>query len=243
MPQPEGTFRTFVGGATGYTGRHVVEEILLRKVITHAHVRPGSGSRDQWVRRFETLGALVDSTRWELEAMTATLQRIQPTHVFSLLGTTRSKAKADKTGGSSYIAVDYNLSVMLLEAALAAGSQPCFIFLSSLGASSTTSNAYLKVRGDVEDMIKASGLPHLIVQPAIITGPDRGESRLLEPASAASANALLFVAGLFGARKMRSRYSSMTGRELAKGIVHIALNHDRGQSNGRTITYEDVRAL
>ena len=241
MSQHDSASIAFVAGATGYTGRYVVQQLTQRKVRTFAHIRANSSSRAEWSARFESYGAMVDVTPWDQAPMRSTLQRIQPTHVFSLLGTTLSKARADKTGSSDYKSVDYNLTAMMLDAAVAAGSNPCFTFLSSLGASAESGNEYLKVRGQLENMIRSSGLPWLIVQPAIITGPDRTEARTFEPLSAFMLNGFLEVAALFGARRMQARYASMTGSTLASGIVDFALRSDRSPRTGRIISYEDIR--
>jgi uncharacterized protein YbjT (DUF2867 family) len=218
-----------------------VQQLLQLGVTVHAHVRPDSASREKWVKHFQAEGAVVDSTPWDAQSMRAALKRIGSTHVFSLLGTTRSRARADKSGRSTYDAVDYRLTALLLDAASTSGTNPRFVYLSSLGATISTSNQYLRVRGLMEKMIRDSGLPYVIVQPAIITGPDRDEVRLLEPASAALGNAVLRVIALFGGSRLRARYSSMTGRDLAHGIVHFAMSGPAQRGSGITITYEEIR--
>ena len=85
--------RVFVAGATGYTGREVVRRCAELGAETVAHVRPDSARIHEWERRFGALGARVDATPWELQAMCATLVRLRPTHVFALLGTTRARAR------------------------------------------------------------------------------------------------------------------------------------------------------
>ena len=46
----------FVAGATGFTGREVVAELVRRGVRTLAHVRPDSSRLDEWRERFEAMG-------------------------------------------------------------------------------------------------------------------------------------------------------------------------------------------
>lgn len=214
----------FVAGATGYTGREVVRECRARKLETIAHVRPDSRSLEDWRRRFEQLGARVDTTAWELGAMTATLQALQPAQVYSLLGTTRARGKAD-TGSAvpeTYEAVDFGLSVMLLEAAVACGSKPRFVYLSAMGAGGRPMNAYMDVRKRVEAAIRGSELPFLIARPGFITGDDREEWRAGERIAATISNGTLKLLGALGAKQLANRYTSMTGAELARALVELA---------------------
>lgn len=213
----------FVAGATGYTGREVVRECRARGLETVAHVRPDSRSLDDWRRRFEQLGARVDTSAWELGAMTSTFAALAPAQVYSLLGTTRSRGKAD-TGSAvpeTYEAVDYGLSVMLLEAAVACGSKPRFIYLSAMGAGGRPMNAYMDVRKRVEAAIRGSELPYLIARPGFITGDDREEWRAGERIAATISNGALSLLGALGAKKLATRYTSMSGTELARAMVEL----------------------
>lgn len=214
----------FVAGATGYTGREVVRECRARGLETVAHVRPDSRSLADWRARFEQLGARVDTTAWQLDAMIATLQALQPKQVYSLLGTTRKRGKID-TGSvvpETYEAVDYGLSVMLLEAAVACGSKPRFVYLSAMGAGGRPMNAYMDVRKRVEAAIHGSELPYLVARPGFITGEDRDEWRPGERIAARISDGALSLLGALGAKQLATRYTSMTGAELARALVELA---------------------
>jgi uncharacterized protein YbjT (DUF2867 family) len=157
---------------------------------------------------------------------------LRPDFVFALLGTTRARAARDEraTGrAAGYEAVDYGLTVMLLRAALAAGIRPRFVYLSSLGARATSRNPYLAVRGRFEDELIASGLPYLIVQPSFISGSDRDERRVTERVASVAADALLGVAALMGAGRLRDRWSTLTGDALAAGMVRLSLDAPGGR--------------
>ena len=132
----------FVAGATGYTGREVVRELVGRGVRTVAHVRPDSARVEEWRDRFEASGAAVDTSPWGDAEMTLTLSSLQPTHVFSLLGTTRERRRRSASRGAaeSYESIDIRLTAMLIRAAVASGSRPRFVYLSSLGVREHTSN-------------------------------------------------------------------------------------------------------
>ncbi len=219
------TERAFVAGATGYTGQAVVAALLERGVETHAHVRPDSKSLDRWRERFEALGATVDNTAWEAEAMAKTLADLQPTAVFSLLGTTRKRAAGEGMGAEeAYETIDYGLSVLLLEACTKAAPQARFVYLSSLGVRDDTRNPYLSARARVERKLRDGTQPHTIARPSFITGPDRAEDRPAERMGAAVGDALLTAVGWFGGKGIRDRYSSMNAATLGAGLVRAAFD-------------------
>jgi uncharacterized protein YbjT (DUF2867 family) len=217
--------KAFVAGATGYTGRAVVRALHARDIAAFAHVRPDSSQLDVWRERFRAM-AEVDTTPWELSAMTETMARVRPGVVFGLLGTTRSRAReARKQGGNdSYETVDYGLTAMLLQALKAAAVPAKFVYLSSMGVGPNSSNPYISVRWRLETELRASGMPYVIARPAFITGSDRDEFRLMERGLSIISDALLNMAGLVGARGIRDRFHSLTGDQLARGLVAAALS-------------------
>lgn len=220
--------RILVFGATGYTGLEVVRSCTELALPTMAHVRPDSPLLEDWRHRLMLLGATVDTTPWELAPMTDTIGRIRPTHVFVLLGTTRARRRQESAAArdETYEAVDYGLSHLVLEAVLAAGVRARFVYLSAAGASERASSSYMRVRGRLEEEIRASGLPYLIARPAIISGPDRAELRPLERLAAVVGDRTLGVLAAFGARRLRDRYRSITGHELADALVTLALDDE-----------------
>jgi uncharacterized protein YbjT (DUF2867 family) len=221
------TSRAFVAGATGYTGREVVRQLVERGVETIAHVRPSSSRLDEWRDRFGKLGAMVDSTAWSEQAMGATLTRIAPTHVFALLGTTKARGRAAARAGArpeSYESVDYALTSTLIRAAVRAGSEPRFVYLSAIGVRAGVTSAYLQARWRIESELRASGLTYTIARPGFITGPDRDERRPLERASATVVDGVLAVVGAFGGTRLRQRYRSTTSSTLAQALVRLAFD-------------------
>lgn len=216
----------FVAGATGYTGREVVRALVTRGVRTVAHVRPDSPRVDEWRQRFESEGAAVDTTPWEEGEMTRTLTTLQPTHVFALLGTTRARGKRAAAAGTieSYETVDFGLTALLIRAAVASGSRPRFVYLSALGVREHATNAYLAARWRAESLLRASGLPYTIARPALITGPGRDDARPMERLGAAVAAVAAGVARVVGAHRVAGRIRSLTGAQLAAGLVRHAFD-------------------
>ncbi|MCX4243252.1 NAD(P)H-binding protein [Paraliomyxa miuraensis] len=229
----------FVAGATGYTGRAVVDALVERGVRTVAHVRPDSPRRAEWTERWQSRGAEADATPWDEAALTRTLRTLRPTVVLALLGTTRARARREGKGAvEGYEAIDHGLTMMLLSAARACGSGPRFVYLSAAGLSEGTRNPYMRVRVRVEQALREGELPYTIARPSFITGSERDESRLGERVGAVVADGLLGLAGMLGGRTLRDRYQSMTNVELAAGLVRVAL--DPGFEN-RVAEGEDLR--
>ncbi|MBK7584995.1 MAG: NAD(P)H-binding protein [Myxococcales bacterium] len=210
----------FVAGATGYTGRELVRILAESGRHPIAHVRPDSSRLDEWRARFEALGAEVDTTVWEPERMAETLQRLSPSVVYALLGTTRARGRAS-AGKDDYESVDYALTALLLTAAKHADPQPRFVYLSSVGAAPATKNPYLAVRARIERELRESGLPFTLVRPSFITGADRDDGRLGERIGASVVDVGLSVASLFGARRAAQRYRSTTNTTLAAALARV----------------------
>jgi uncharacterized protein YbjT (DUF2867 family) len=238
----------FVAGATGLTGRFVVEELLRRGVVAVAHVRPDSPLLVDHRARFEALGAQVDATPWDEAAMTTAIARWRPRVIFGLLGTTRARARqAGREGrdpaAEGYEAVDYGLTARLIRAALAAGLDrpPRFVYLSSTGVSEGTHNAYLAARARLEGELRASGLPHVVARPSFIVG-DREPARRWEGVAAKLGDGVLALAGALGAARLRDRYRSIDAAALAGALVRLALEaHD--EPAGRVVEAEELARL
>ena len=209
-------------GATGFVGRELVRQLAVRATAVIAHVRPDSRSLPEWQSRFEALGATVDTTPWELAALTAALTRLAPAVIYIVIGTTRSRAKTDAVAGDIYEAVDFGLTKLAVDAAVASGvtPRPRVVYLSSVGADASSRSAYVRARGKAEDVVRGSGLPWVIARPAIITG-ERDEARLGERGLAIVGDGLLAVAGLVS-RNLRNRYRSTTPDVLVAALIRLA---------------------
>jgi uncharacterized protein YbjT (DUF2867 family) len=213
----------FVAGATGFVGRAVVSALRRGGVTTIAHVRPDSSRLEEWRKRFADEGARVDASPWEVGALADALRTAAATHVFCLIGTTRGRAKADEVTGNIYEKVDYGLTKLLVDAAVAAGGKPRFVYLSSVGASADATSQYLKWRGRAEDAVRGAGLPWVIARPSFITGAGRDDARPGERIAAGIADGVLGMVGVLGGKKTRARYRSTTPDVLADALVRLAL--------------------
>src|ERR1700730_13304829 len=96
--------------------------------------------------------------------------------VFSAVGTTNRKVKGDQ---KAYRKVDFDIPV---HAAQFCKKTNCnsFVLVSSVGANSKSKNFYLRLKGEVEDAVRAIGLKSVhIMRPSMLLG-SRGEFRLGE---------------------------------------------------------------
>ena len=218
------SINAFVAGATGLTGRHVVESLRLRGVRTIAHVRPDSSRLAEWKERFESLGADVSTAAWTESDMAEAFKAIQPNVVFALLGTTKKKARK---GGGDYQTVDYGLTKCLIRAAEAQALRPHFVYLSAVGVTQDTRNPYMRARAQVEFDLNASDLTHLTARPSFILG-NRDDYRPGESIGAPLLDGMMATIALLGGRRVVGKYRSMPGHILAQGLVELALQGAEG---------------
>lgn len=102
---------------------------------------------------------------------------MKPKVLFSGLGTT--KATAGSVEAQRKIDLDLNLD--LAKAAKEAGVET-YVLISTANASAQSSFAYPKMKGELEEAVKALGFKHtVILQPGLIVG-ERSESRPAEAA-------------------------------------------------------------
>jgi uncharacterized protein YbjT (DUF2867 family) len=217
----------FVLGATGFVGREVVRQLAVRATPVIAHIRPDSKSLEDWRGKLTVLGVKIDTSPWDAAALAKALDANQTTQLYILIGTTRSRGKADAIEGDIYEKVDYGLTKIAVDAAKASSSKPRLVYLSGLGADANARGAYMKARGKAENAVRESGLPWVIARPAIITG-ERDDSRAGERTAAVVGDGLLAVAGLFS-KSLRSKWKSTTPDVLGSALIRIgeAPEHDR----------------
>jgi nucleoside-diphosphate-sugar epimerase len=216
----------FVAGATGYTGHAIVLECRRRGLETIAHARPTSKRLGILRSTCEDVGAQLDTTAWELDALRERLVQLRPALLFAALGTTRSRNREEP--GASYETVDFGLTMMLLEASRACDPAPRFVYLSAMGAGGAAIGSYMQARKRVERALASSGIPHTIVRPGLITGEDRPEDRRGERRAARLVDGLGSAARRIRLGRLHDRVRSFDGTTLASAMVAAAL-HPRSE--------------
>ena len=196
-------------GATGLIGGYLLEELLQDDYYDTIRIlirRPLELIHPKLEKK------LVDFT--DAESFRLALKGSDV--VFCTIGTTQKKVKGDK---EAYRKVDYDITVNAAKFCKMNGCET-FVFVSSVGGNSKSNNFYLKLKGEVEDAVKAVGLKSVhIMRPSVLLG-DRKEFRLGEKISKGIMSAFSFL--------IPSKYKPVHGRDVAKAMVAAAKKHDEG---------------
>jgi uncharacterized protein YbjT (DUF2867 family) len=127
--------------------------------------------------------------------------------VFCAVGTTQKKVKGDKV---AYRKVDYDIPVNAARFCAETGVQR-FMLVSSVGANSKGGNFYIKLKGEVEDMVQSIPIPSIsIFQPSMLLG-NRQESRPMESAAQVISKGIAFL--------FPSNYKPIAARDVAAAMV------------------------
>jgi uncharacterized protein YbjT (DUF2867 family) len=158
-----------LAGATGLVGGECLKQLLAREeysrvtVVTRRDL--GAAARHPKLRQVVTDLAKLGKVRDELRV----------DHVFCALGTTIRKAGSQE----KFRQVDQVIPLQLAQLTLAQGARH-FSIVSALGADAKSRVFYSRVKGEVEQALRAMAWPSVgIVRPSVIAG-DRAESRPME---------------------------------------------------------------
>lgn len=156
-------------GATGLIGRRLMEALMADTTFEHVRVI----SRRPLPEFAESVEVIVI----DFEDDDAFAQAIAGTDVlFCAVGTTNKKVKGNK---SAYRKVDYDIPVNGARY-LAASGGSAMVLISAVGADSSSGNFYIRLKGEVEDAIRAMPISSLtIIRPSMLLG-DRKETRIGE---------------------------------------------------------------
>jgi len=206
-----------VAGATGLVGQYLVRILLEDAFFDQVVVL----TRRPW-----------DYPHPKLSIRPADFQTgaAGATHVFCCLGTTMRKA-----GGETALReVDYGMPLALARSAASAGARR-FLLISSVGASPRAGSFYLRVKGELEEALRALPFEALhLFRPSILLGP-RAEQRPGERFGIALARA--FEWALAGPlRKYRPCPAPMLARAMA-------VSAERGPAGVQVFAYDDIRRL
>ena len=182
-------------GASGLIGGELLKLLLADptyskiKIIVRKKLAVVNEKLEQIIADFSTIEAHKEKLKADV--------------VFSCLGSTKKKTPDLK----KYYQIDHDYP--LLVAKLAKDQEVnSFHIVSSLGANSSSSSFYLKMKGEIEDDIAKTGFKSLhIYRPSLLTG-DRKEKRVIESISEVIMKILNPL--LFGSLKKYRSISAIT---------------------------------
>jgi uncharacterized protein YbjT (DUF2867 family) len=136
--------------------------------------------------------------------------------VFCTVGTTQKKVKGDK---EAYRKVDYDIPVKAARFCKMIGCDS-FILVSAVGADSRAKNFYLKLKGEVEEVVKTVGIRSVyIMRPSMLMG-NRKEYRFGEKVITPVMKALSFL--------LPSKYKPIQAEDVAKAMLRAAKKNEEG---------------
>ena len=196
-------------GATGLIGNHLLAELLNDPFYDTVRVlirRPFEFSHPKLEKK------IVDFN----DGDSLLLALANSDAVFCAIGTTQRKVKGDK---QAYRKVDYDIPVNTALFCKMTGCQT-FVLVSSVGANSKSNNFYLKLKGEVEDEVKAAGLRSVhIMRPSMLLG-DRKEFRPGEKIGKGVMTVLKFL--------IPSKYKPIHAKEVAEAMLAVAKKNKEG---------------
>lgn len=210
-------------GATGLTGQELVGLLIKSDYYNSVHV---IGRRPYELEHPKVKSYTIDFDK---------LQEMKPEgiihDVYICLGTTMKKAGSK----DNFRKVDYTY---VLEVGKWAKNNQVekLAVISSIGATASTTNFYLKTKGEMEDDLAALNLPGLVIlRPSLLLG-NRPEFRLAERISAIAMRPLsgLMIGGL-------KKYKPVEASTVAMAMFKTLLNAGDGVTvvaNEAILSYE-----
>ena len=195
-------------GASGLVGTELVHQLLNSsefekvKIFVRRSLGISNPKLEEQLIDFDNLSV------WKHDLVGDTL--------FSCMGTTL------KTAGSKdkQYMVDYTYPYQCIEAAIQNGTKQ-ILLVSSIGAKASSSNFYLRMKGELEEAIKKLKPSNFIVfRPSILDG-NRVESRPAEYLG-------LRIMRIFGKFSFLKKYAPTLVRDLAGSMIRLALKDKEG---------------
>jgi len=148
--------------------------------------------------------------------------------VFCTVGTTQKKVKGNK---DAYRKVDYDIPVNIARYCKIMNCRN-YILVSAVGAHSKSTNFYLKLKGEVEDIVNKVGIESTyIMRPSLLLGK-RNEFRFGERITISLMKKISFL--------LPSKYKPIEARDVAKAMLAAAKTHEKGLF---VLEYKKMRRL
>ncbi|MGS0536097.1 NAD-dependent epimerase/dehydratase family protein [Pseudoalteromonas sp. SaAl2] len=196
-------------GATGLIGSHLVEQLIsaahITKVITLTR-RSVSFNSDK------VINYVVDFAQLEQHS-----NLFEADILFSCLGTTK------KAAGSidAQRKVDFNYQLHAAQLAAKNGVEH-YLVVSSSGANANSRSAYLKMKGELEQVVAQLNFKHIsIIQPSLLLGKRDDDFRLGEKLGSVLLPVLCMFPGL-------KKFRPISGKQVAIKICNISAQPAQG---------------
>jgi uncharacterized protein YbjT (DUF2867 family) len=167
---PAQTKIALVAGGSGLVGGHLIQALIRAPEYSRIYAlsrRPLAVEHGKVANRIVNFADLEKS-----------LAGLKADDAFCALGTTRKAAGSE----AEFRKVDYDCVLMFARAAQRAGAQR-FVIVSSVGANRASKNFYLRVKGEMEEALRALNFPATdVLQPGLLLGM-RAQTRPLELAA------------------------------------------------------------
>jgi uncharacterized protein YbjT (DUF2867 family) len=207
MKQNTTVRRIFVTGGTGYMGRHLIPQLLERGHAVCALVRKGSQ------QKLSPGCAAVVGDALKKESYAA---EVRPADTFvQLVGVSHP----NPSKAAEFRAVDLASARAAVSAAVEASIEH-FVYV-SVAQPAPVMKAYVQVRAECEEMIRASGLNATILRPWYVLGPGRRWPYLLLPA-------YWLLERLPATRESAQRLALVTLEQMVRTLVGAIENPCRG---------------
>lgn len=155
----------------------------------------------------------------DFSTVEANKEKLQADVVFSCLGSTKKKTPDLK----EYYQIDHDYPLLVAKLTKDQGVKS-FHIISSLGANSSSSGFYLRMKGETEDDIAKIGFKSFhIYRPSLLTG-DRKEKRIVENVGEIIMKVIDPL--LFGSLK---KYRSISGKTVASAMHKQSLVDSTGK--------------
>lgn len=197
-----------VFGATGLVGEALLAELSVANQVTSILSYGRRDPSHQCSKMRQVHGSF--------NALDVDLKDVQVDHCFIALGTTIRRAGSQQ----AFRDVDYRMVLDAATWAKGAGAKTIAL-VSSVGANPNAFAFYPRVKGEVEEALKALGVPRLLIfRPGLLLG-DRNEFRFGE----ALATPLMRVLNL-ALVGSTARYRAISAEDVARAMVRMSLNDE-----------------
>jgi len=215
-----------VAGTTGLVGNHI------RNILTQL---PNVTLINAFTRKDLPENPKVKSIKAQDHTTWPSLYPKDSALFISSLGTTRANAGSIEAQRK----IDLDLNLDLAKAAKAAGTK-AYVLISGHGANPSSINAYIKMKGELEEAVKALQFEHcIILRPGLIVG-DRSESRMAEGV----ARKLAGFMGSVGGNRLKD-FWAQDADVIAKAAVRAGLDalEGKGEAGVRILVQGDIVRL